>query len=124
MVCRFCYHFIVADCLFDIAMNIKFTIGFTETPSPLNMTVEQGVATFHCQHRSCDDISWKVNGTLLSLQSVIKRPLSGGGFSSSLSIETHPDFNETTIQCVAIFFRILSPFQYTAPETLLIQGVM
>ena len=84
------------------------------------MTVEQGVAIFHCQHRNSDDIIWNVNGSINSTST--KSPLSGGGFNSSLAIETHSDFNKTTIQCVAIFFQGSSPFKFTAPVILLIQG--
>ena len=90
-------------------------------PSPLNVTVEQEVAVFYCQHETSDDITWKVNGTTRSSLTI---PLSGGGFRSSLSIETHLDFNETTIKCVAIFFERSSPFQFTEPVTLLIQGLL
>ena len=79
---------------------------------------------FHCQHRSSDYINWRVNGTSFnSLNiSIEKSPLSGGGFGSYLYISTLPEYNRTTIDCVAIFFQGPSPFQFTLPVTLLIQG--
>ena len=61
-----------------------FTVNFEVTPLPLNMTVEQGVAVFNCQHRTSDDITWRVimNGTLTwhsANTSIEKVPLSRGG---------------------------------------------
>ena len=54
---------------------------------------------------------------------VIERvPLSGGGYSSILSITTLLGFNETNIECVAVFYEGSTPFQFTSPVTLLIQG--
>ena len=95
------------------------------TPLPLNVTVEQQMAVFHCQHSSSDDITWRVNGASFSTLpniSFVKFPLSGGGFRSSLSVATLPDFSETSVQCVAIFYEE-TPFQFTPPAILLIQGV-
>lgn len=108
--------------VFDINAAMIFVI----TPTSLNKTFEQRVATFHCQHLTCDDISWRVNGTSLSLPDVstMKVPLNGGGFSSSLSIETIPHYNGTIVECVAIFFDRSPPLQFTIAVTLLIQGVM
>ena len=97
-------------------------LDFEIIPSPLNKTVEQGVAVFHCQHRSSDDISWRVNGSTINPLNYTKLPLSGGGFSSSLSIEARIDFNRTMVECVAIFFQGSFPFQFTVPVTL-IQGM-
>ena len=51
---------------------------------------------------------------------VIERvPLSGGGYSF---ITTLLGFNETNIECVAVFYEGSTPFQFTSPVTLLIQG--
>ena len=74
---------------------------------------------------SSDDITWRVNGASFRNSpniSFVKVPLSGGGFGSSLSIETLPDFSEISVQCVAIFYEG-TPLQFTPPVTLLIQGV-
>ena len=103
------------------------TAGFDIVPSPLNVTVEQQLAFFHCQHNDSDDITWRVNETTQSRTPLnyTTVPRTGGGLSSSLSIQTHLNFNRTTIECVAVFFHIQgsSPFQFTAPVTLLIQGM-
>lgn len=93
-------------------------------PSSLNVTVEQGVAVFHCQHRSSDDISWIINGISYSSLNITKIPLRGGGLNTSLSIGTPLDVNETTVQCVATFFDRSAPFLFSAPVILLIQGLL
>ena len=40
------------------------------TPSQLNATVEQQIVHFHCQHRSSDDITWRVIGIPLSSSNI------------------------------------------------------
>ena len=102
---------------------LSLAATFDMTPSPLNVAVEQRVATFHCQHNSCDDISWRVNGTFPNSPNITTEgdPLDGGGYWSSLFISTLLGFNETTIECVAVFFDV-HPLQFTTPVTLLIQG--
>ena len=102
-------------------MNIA--IGFVMTPFSLNKTVEQGVAVFHCQHNSSDGITWRVNGISTASPNVTTQVIRLGDrrFRSSLSIATLPDFNNTTIECGAVFFDG-SPLQFTPPVTLLIQG--
>ena len=95
-------------------------------PSSLNKTVEQGVAVFHCQHGSSDDITWKLNGKAVSSPNIIieRVPLiSSGGFYSSLSIPTFLDFNHTTTECVAVFYQETNPFQFAPSVTPLIQGM-
>ena len=111
------------DCLSPF---IYFTAEFDKIPSPLNVTVEQQIALFHCQHRSSDDIVWRVNGTSTNSPHISTEivPLSGGGYSSSLSIRTLLGFNETTIECLGIFYEGSPPFQFTSPVILLIQGVV
>ena len=102
------------------------TTGFVITPSSLNKTVEQGEAVFHCQHRSSDDIIWLVNGTSVSSSDNISEltvPVGDGRFVYFLSIATRPGFNNTTIECVAVFFDG-SPLLFAPPVTLLIQGVL
>ena len=84
------------------------------TPSSLNVTVEQGVAIFHCQYGSSDDITWRLNGKAISslkFNFAIERfPLSSDGSYSSLSIPTFLDFNQTTIECMAVFIEKLILF--------------
>ena len=90
------------------------------------MAVEQRKAVFHCQHGSSDNIIWRVilNGTSLNSSEIfIEGVHLNGGYMSSLSVRTLLSFNETTIQCVAVFLQGLTPFQYTIPVTLLIQGI-
>ncbi len=95
------------------------------TPSSLNKTVEQGEAVFRCQHRSSDAITWRVNGSSLSSSNISewRVPVDDGGFGSFLSIATLPGFNNTTIECGAIFFDS-SPLLFTPPVTLLVQGTI
>ena len=76
------------------------------TPSSVNKTVEQGEAVFCCQHRSSDAIIiWRVNGTSISSHNIstLVVPVGDGGFASFLSIATHPGFNNTVIECGAVF---------------------
>ena len=96
------------------------------TPSPLNVTVEQQEAVFHCQRRSSEGIVfWRVNGTSPNSPNITTKgvPLSGGGYLSTLSIITLLDFNNTTIECALILFLKEMPIQFTTPAVpLLIQG--
>lgn len=95
------------------------------TPSSLNVTVEQGVATFHCQHNGSDDINWRVNETSPTSPNISpeKVPL-GSGFYSSLTIASLLKFNGSTIECVAIFYKVSPPFRFTPPMILLVQGLL
>ena len=75
------------------------------TPSSLNKTVEQGVAVFHCQHESSDDIFWRLNGNAVNSPNItVEKVLSSGTLNSTLSIPTLLDFNPTIIKCVAVFY--------------------
>ena len=111
------------DCLSPF---IYFAAEFDKIPSPLNVTVEQQIALFHCQHRSSDNIVWRVNGKSTNSPNITAEgsPLSGGGYSSSLSISTLLGFNGTIIECVVVFYEGSPPFQFTSPVILLIQGVV
>ena len=100
--------------------------GFQVVPTPVNASVEQGRATFSCQHSLADSIQWSLNGTArnrLNLPniSVYDDPSDGDGTRHILSIETLPQYNQTTIECVASFNE--SPSKDTPPVTLLIQGM-
>ena len=96
------------------------------TPSPLAVAVEQGTATFRCQHSFADDINWLVNGTSLNrvhspdVYSSVQ--FQGSVTTYTLSIGTLVEYNETTIECVAIFLDG-SPSLLTAPVTLFVQGL-
>ena len=92
-------------------------------PSPLTVAVEQGTATFQCQHPLADAINWLLNGTALNrggLTNVSSSIQSQGSATSTLSIGTLLEYSQTTIECVA--FIDGSPSQFTEPVTLLIQG--
>ena len=84
------------------------------------MAVEQGTATFYCQHLSCDDINWRVNG---KSPNRIKSPnitASNTGTMFILLIGTVLEFNGASITCLATIGSIQMS---TSPVTLLIQGV-
>ena len=99
-------------------------IGFTITPTSLNKTVDEGVAVFHCQHRSSHEIVWMVNGSSFSTPNFTTETvrLGDGGFNSSLSIATLLEDNQTTVACGAVFFDG-RPLNFTPPVILLIQGI-
>ena len=103
-------------------------VEFDTVPSPLTVAVEEGMATFYCQHSACDIIDWRVNGSSLnrlrSTMIVFSRSNSQAGDAQvySLSIGTLLEYNMTRVECVAIFFDG-SPPQFTSLVTLLIQGV-
>ena len=102
------------------------TANFNLVPFPLNVTVEQGTATFPCQHSLAVAIGWRINGILLNtanFQNISTTSTSGpsGVTTHILSIGTLLDHNATIIECVATFFDGSSP-EFTAPVALLIQG--
>ena len=105
----------------DIDYNIP-VVPFEIPPLPLTVAVEQEVATFYCQHLSCDIIAWRVNGTLLNRINSPNIRSSSSGTIRLLSIGTLPEYNGTTVECVAFFFDGTPPLP-TLPVTLLIQGI-
>ena len=102
---------------------------FQMSPSPLTVAVEQKTATFYCQHLSCDSISWRVNGTAenkinsLNISTNDIQQIGGGRIYTLSIIETLLEFNQTTVECVAIFFDGTPP-QVTPAVMLLIQGLL
>ena len=96
------------------------------TPLPRNVTLEEEVV-FQCQHSTADVIGWRLNGTLLSAYAhqnttVSSIPLSDGGITYKLMIIALPEYNNTSIECVAVFLDPGLPIMETAPIVLLIQG--
>ena len=92
------------------------------------MAVEQGTAAFYCQHLTSDNIGWRVNGVAENMInspniSIDEIQQVGGGRIYTVSIGTIVEFNQTTVECVAIFFGGTPP-QFTPAVTLLIQGLM
>jgi hypothetical protein len=83
------------------------------------VTVEQGVALFHCRYNGSDDIIWRVNGTSPTTPNINE---SRGFNYSSLTIASLLNFNGSTIECGAIFYNG-SPLQFTPPILLLVQGL-
>ena len=102
------------------------TIPFETTPSPLTVAVEQGNATFQCQHPLADVISWRVNKIPLNvatLQNVsVSSASAPNGVASTLSIGTLLVYNGIVIECEAMLNR--SSPQVTAPVALRIQGMI
>ena len=96
------------------------------TPSPLTVAVEQGTATFQCQHPLADVIAWRVNGLALSMAALPNVSVTSigtpNGGTTILSIGTPLEYNRMTIECIALFIDGSSP-QFTEPVTLLIQGM-
>ena len=100
---------------------------FGISPSPLTVAVEQGTATFQCQHPLAIAIGWRVNGILLNVATFpnISDASVGtpNGVTTILSISTILMYNETTIECIATFIDGSLP-QFTPLVTLLIQGII
>ena len=97
---------------------------------PTGLTVAQGqVATFHCQHSTADVIGWRLNDTALNghdssfVRSVASSTShSDGVIRYTLTIAALPEYNQTEIECVALFLDG-SPVEYTDTVILTIQGL-
>jgi hypothetical protein len=90
------------------------------------VAVEQGTATFWCQHPQTNNIEWLVNGIPLheaSLSNIsVNIQFKGSGVTThTLLIGTLLEYSKTTVKCVGIFSDG-SPSQYTERVRLLIQG--
>ena len=83
------------------------------------------VAKFWCQHSTADSIGWRINGTSLGSfhpKNVSTEGLTTpNGLSHALIISAVAAYNETLVECVAIFFDGSAP-RVTPSVTLLIQG--
>ena len=95
-------------------------------PSTLTVAVEQGTATFQCQHPLVVVIAWRVNGILVNMAALpnvsVTSVATPNGVTTILSIGNLLDNNGTTVECVATFIDGSSP-QFTPPVALLIQGI-
>ena len=93
------------------------------------MAVEQGTATFYCQHLSCDYVVWRVNGVAdnnIHSPNISTDKMQGNGgniYYLSIIIGTLLEFNQAKVECVATFLNGTQP-QFTPAVTLLIQGLM
>ena len=91
------------------------------------MAVEQGTATFQCQHSLAGAIGWRVNGIPLNtanFQNISTTSTSGSNGVSThiLSIRTLLEYNRATIECIATFLDGSSP-KVTISVLFLIQGI-
>ena len=115
----------IAHCII-LLIIIDCVVTFGITPSPLTVAVEQGTATFQCQHPLADVIGWRVNGIPLNVATLRNISIASvgtpNGVASTLSIGTLLVYNGITIECVATFIDGSLP-QFTPPVTLLIQGI-
>ena len=109
-----------------LALYIIIIVTFEITPSPLTVAVEQGTATFQCQHPLADVIAWRVNGILLNMAALLNVSVTSvgtpNGVTTILSIGTLFENNRTTVECIAVFING-SSHQLTTPVVLLIQGM-
>ena len=106
---------------YSTVLYLSNAANFEITPDPLTVAVEQGTATFYCQHSSSDAINWRVNVT--SVNKINSPNIATTTFTgvNTITFQTILEFNQTTVECVAIFFDG-SPPQFTSPVALLIQG--
>ena len=78
-------------------------------------------AVFRCEHRSATAIFWRINGTALS-----SLPDLSDNFNDdiihNLTVTALTKYNNTLIQCVALFDSDNSQPETTAPAILKIQG--
>ena len=87
--------------------------------------VEQDSVTYCCEHSSAIDIFWSIDTPSgdLTGTSVTRNQRSGGGMASNLTVEIRLQYNETSVECVAVVDRGTLP-QYTPTAKLLIQGLL
>ena len=78
-------------------------------------------AVFRCEHRSAAAIFWRINGTTLSSLTDLS-----GDFNDdiihNLTVTALTKYNNTSIQCVALFVSGNRQPETTAPAILKIQG--
>ena len=92
--------------------------GFVLSPVSLNVTLST-VAMFQCQHPNSHGINWKINGNILK-----DFPHGIGAYRIgsvyTLSITALPDYNQTVIECVALFAN--SPSEMSSAAVMMVQG--
>ena len=98
---------------------------FIEVPLPLNMTSEQS-AIFRCTHTTADTLAWRVNNTSVRNlpNSVARETVAAlnGTLTSNLTIETYLRYDDTQVDCVALFFDPTIATELSPTVTLRIQG--
>ena len=105
-------------------------LGFIRVPSSINVTLGEE-RKFQCQHSDADTITWRINGTRLAdyhpLHIVTHTEMSSSENHSTtavvhiLTIQEVQVYNETTIQCEAVFFDT-SPSELSRAAVSLVQG--
>ena len=78
-------------------------------------------AVFHCEHRSAVAIFWRINGTSLSSRTELSDDFNDD-IIRNLTVTALTKYNNTLIQCVAVFHSDNSQPETTAPAILKIQG--
>ena len=78
-------------------------------------------AVFRCEHRSADATFWRINGTTLSSRTELYNYFNDDTVSQ-LIVTALTKYNNTLIQCVAVFVSDNNQPETTAPAILKIQG--
>ena len=105
---------------FELSLSsLPDTTNFVIAPSPLTVAVEQGTATFQCQHSLADVIGWRVNGMPLNVVNLPNVSTATPNDVTILSFSTLLVYNGTIIECIATFIDG-SPPQFTTPVAFLI----
>ena len=84
---------------------------------PENVSVNEDVV-FHCSHSTADTIGWLINGSSLGSNP----PDDIMPSVKTLTIIALPKYNNTEIQCVAVYFDGVTPIERSDPVTLIIPG--
>ena len=93
--------------------------SFLISPESQNLT-EDTMAIFQCQHPDADGINWRINGsTLRDLPEGVETDRNSNG-TFILTITALPNYNQTVIECVALFINF--PSEDTDPAIMRIQG--
>ena len=77
-------------------------------------------AVFRCEHRFAVSHFWRINGTSLSSRHDLYNYFND--VNSQLTVTALTKYNNTLIQCVAVFDSVNSQPETTAPAILKIQG--
>ena len=89
------------------------------------MTSEQR-ALFRCTHATADTLAWRVNDTSVrNLPNSVAHEmlaLLNGSLTSNITIETYLRYDDTQVDCVALFFDLTIATELSPTVTLRIQG--
>ena len=100
-------------------------VAFIEQPSTLVVPANTE-ATFRCRHQTADSVTWLINGT--SVINIDNPDITPNIINdeknhpvNTLNIVARPKYNETEVECVAIFFNG-SPLQRSPAVMLIVQS--